>query len=82
MAFQMELNMGIPERAILSAIDELAEKTKFTYEDIAQTIPCSTPTVSRHMPKLLEAGKVVRTGQKRTGYRYQVVKEVIANDEL
>lgn len=74
MAYQVGLNMGISEYAIIAAISKLAEEKKtFSYQDIAEAIPCSFPTVARHMPKLLEAGKIVRSGQKRSGYRYEVV---------
>jgi response regulator of citrate/malate metabolism len=77
MAYQIGLNMGIAEKAILSAIEDLQEKeTAFNYKDIAAAVPCSEPTIWRYMPKLIEARKVVRVGIKHsTSSRYEVVKE-------
>jgi DNA-binding Lrp family transcriptional regulator len=75
MAYEIRLDMGITERAIISAVQELQDKkTQFSYNDIANVIPCSVPTVKRHMPKMLESGKIKRIGETHARCRYEVVE--------
>ena len=76
MGYQIGLDMGIAEKAIISAIEDLQKnKEIFNYKDIAAAIPCAEVTVWRYMPKLIKAGKVVRVGKKHTNTsRYEVVR--------
>lgn len=74
MAYNIGLDMGITERAILSAIHDLQSKREFfTYCDIAEAVPCSEVTIWRFMPKLIKAKKVERIGAKHSkAVRYEI----------
>lgn len=71
--YQPELDMGVVDYAIKAAIRELSDGDKtITAEEIATLIGCSDTTVRRTLPRLIEAGIVVRYGSKRNGYWYEV----------
>jgi response regulator of citrate/malate metabolism len=75
MAYEIRLDMGITEKAIIAAVKEVQHKKKlFSYQEIADAIPCSMPTIKRHMPKLIKAKKIRRIGETHSRCRYEVVE--------
>lgn len=75
MAYTLSLDMGLSDFAVTRAIKELAvEQSSFGCAEIASYIGCSKRTVERCLPRLIEAGMIVRAGgSARTGYRYEYV---------
>ncbi len=75
MAYQIGLDMGITEFAIIAAVKTLqVKRDSFSYDEIASAMQGSVPTVKRHMPKLIKAGKIRRIGAVRSRCRYEVIE--------
>lgn len=77
MAYQMSLDMGVVDFAVKAAIKDLSDGSKpLTAERIANHIGCHDSTVRRTLPRLIEAGVIIRHGSKRNGYWYEIVQGV------
>lgn len=73
MVYELALDMGIVDFAVKAAIKELSDGDKpITADEIAAHIGCHDSTVRRTLPRLINAGIVVRHGNKRNGYWYEV----------
>lgn len=75
--YELIRDMGVVDYAVKSAIKELSDgKTPLTADQIAAHIGCSDTTVRRTLPRLIKAGIVVRYGNKRNGYWYEMAQVV------
>lgn len=76
MGYTMAADMGLADFAVKAAIKQLSERqTVISHEDIANLIGCGIATVNRTVPRLIDAGLVVREGSKRNGYVLRVNDE-------
>lgn len=75
--YDLGLDMSIVDFAVRCAVKELmaGDPDRLRADDIAAHIGCSTITVRRTLPRLIESGKLKRYGSKRGGYRYEVKEE-------
>lgn len=80
MVYELILDMGVVDYAVKCAIKELSDGTMpLTAEMIAAHIGCSGTTVRRTLPRLIDAGVLIRHGSKRNGYWYEVKAKKGAN---
>lgn len=71
-------DMGSNDLAVQYAVMILAKNEgTFTYGTIAEICKCSVKTIERTMPKLLAERAIVRTGSKRTGFRYELGEKAL-----
>lgn len=72
--YNVVMDVSAKEYAVWSAIKEL-HGNRLNKAIIASHIGCSEVTVARAMARLSQAGKIRKTGSRRTGYFYQTVGE-------